>query len=286
MPSIGMGAGYVQTCRLPHHHQHIVNDTGAFESSSSPSTDNTHVAGNHNNTAPTTSTTAITRYVFNDAPPAFNWDDALAHSLTDDRPAVQQQQQPRFTSITKPVTTTINSSSPDLAPCAAVVTPSSTSVGKRHRETSVVTILANPGDNDVNEMGAAYHHHHNRYNTNSGTVAEDDDDDDDNAAHQPSTRNYEEDEDEDNDVFDGADEQLMDSRFVVSGRVLTHPSNPLYKVEHSDGIVRCVDNENGDLVICVGMVLLGWLEVVRELGAGSFGPVSYTHLTLPTKRIV
>ena len=30
----------------------------------------------------------------------------------------------------------------------------------------------------------------------------------------------------------------------------------------------------------------GHYEVRRLLGEGGFGPVSYTHLTLPTKRIV
>lgn len=40
-----------------------------------------------------------------------------------------------------------------------------------------------------------------------------------------------------------------------------------------DGIEREVDNEKLDLVVYVGMRLMGWLEVVSLLGAGSFGQV-------------
>ncbi|ORC92495.1 protein kinase [Trypanosoma theileri] len=45
------------------------------------------------------------------------------------------------------------------------------------------------------------------------------------------------------------------------------------KVHTIDGVSRRVDNENDDLVVYVGMILMGWLEVVDLLGAGTFGQV-------------
>ena len=67
--------------------------------------------------------------------------------------------------------------------------------------------------------------------------------------------------------------QVYGACFTSSQRVLTEPAEPLVPFTHSDGVTRCVDNAEGNLVIYVGMVLLGWLEVVSELGSGSFGQV-------------
>ncbi|CAD2217490.1 Protein kinase domain containing protein, putative [Angomonas deanei] len=56
-------------------------------------------------------------------------------------------------------------------------------------------------------------------------------------------------------------------------RTLT-PSTQLVRHVHTiDDFERAVDNENNDLVVYVGMRLLGWLEVVSLLGRGSFGQV-------------
>ncbi|CUG84534.1 protein kinase, putative, partial [Bodo saltans] len=42
---------------------------------------------------------------------------------------------------------------------------------------------------------------------------------------------------------------------------------------HSDEQYRCVDNDNDDLVVYRGMILLGWLQVLKLLGTGTFGQV-------------
>lgn len=42
---------------------------------------------------------------------------------------------------------------------------------------------------------------------------------------------------------------------------------------HSDDLYRYVDNDQDDLVVFRGMILLGWLQVVKLLGTGTFGQV-------------
>jgi serine/threonine protein kinase len=58
-----------------------------------------------------------------------------------------------------------------------------------------------------------------------------------------------------------------------SGRLLTHPSEPVRHVHGSDGYARTVDNAEGNLIAHAGMIVLGWLEVVDLLGQGTFGQV-------------
>ncbi|KEG12599.1 protein kinase [Trypanosoma grayi] len=60
---------------------------------------------------------------------------------------------------------------------------------------------------------------------------------------------------------------------LVHHRVLTQVNSWNSKVHTIDGINRQVDNEADDLVVYVGMTLMGWLEVVDLLGAGTFGQV-------------
>jgi len=64
----------------------------------------------------------------------------------------------------------------------------------------------------------------------------------------------------------------LDEPFTPSMRLLTHPSVQQWH-KHVDGLSRCYCNANYDLVVCVGMALMGWLEVVDILGHGSFGQV-------------
>nr|CCC52400.1 putative protein kinase [Trypanosoma vivax Y486] len=45
------------------------------------------------------------------------------------------------------------------------------------------------------------------------------------------------------------------------------------KVHSIDGVRRSVDNAENNLVVYVGMILMGWLEVIDLLGSGTFGQV-------------
>nr|CCC94505.1 putative protein kinase [Trypanosoma congolense IL3000] len=56
-------------------------------------------------------------------------------------------------------------------------------------------------------------------------------------------------------------------------RTLTQVKNLTTKVHSLDSVTRTVDNEDDDLVVYVGMILMGWLEVVDLLGSGTFGQV-------------
>lgn len=56
-------------------------------------------------------------------------------------------------------------------------------------------------------------------------------------------------------------------------RALTEAGQRVRHVHGVDGVEREVDNESLDLIVYVGMRLLGWLEVVSLLGCGSFGQV-------------
>lgn len=56
-------------------------------------------------------------------------------------------------------------------------------------------------------------------------------------------------------------------------RALTRADHLVRHIHGVDGIEREVDNEAYDLVVYVGMRLMGWLEVVSLLGSGSFGQV-------------
>ncbi|KAG5507010.1 hypothetical protein JKF63_05756 [Porcisia hertigi] len=56
-------------------------------------------------------------------------------------------------------------------------------------------------------------------------------------------------------------------------RALTEAERLVHHVHGVDGIEREVDNDSLDLVVYVGMHLMGWLEVVSLLGRGSFGQV-------------
>ncbi|KAG5480522.1 hypothetical protein LSCM1_06225 [Leishmania martiniquensis] len=56
-------------------------------------------------------------------------------------------------------------------------------------------------------------------------------------------------------------------------RVLTKDARLVRHVHGVDGVEREVDNDAMDLVVYVGMHLMGWLEVVGLLGCGSFGQV-------------
>ncbi|RNF26486.1 putative protein kinase [Trypanosoma conorhini] len=60
---------------------------------------------------------------------------------------------------------------------------------------------------------------------------------------------------------------------TVHRRPLTQLHSWKKKVHTIDGTTRCVDNEEDDLVVYVGMIIMGWLEVVDLLGAGTFGQV-------------
>ncbi|ESL09969.1 protein kinase [Trypanosoma rangeli SC58] len=60
---------------------------------------------------------------------------------------------------------------------------------------------------------------------------------------------------------------------TVYRRPLTRLHSCKKKVHTIDGNTRCVDNEEDDLVVYVGMIIMGWLEVVDLLGAGTFGQV-------------
>ncbi|CBZ25709.1 putative protein kinase [Leishmania mexicana MHOM/GT/2001/U1103] len=56
-------------------------------------------------------------------------------------------------------------------------------------------------------------------------------------------------------------------------RALTEAKCLVRHVHGVDGVEREVDNDSMDLVVYVGMHLMGWLEVVSLLGCGSFGQV-------------
>ncbi|KPA82653.1 putative protein kinase [Leptomonas pyrrhocoris] len=56
-------------------------------------------------------------------------------------------------------------------------------------------------------------------------------------------------------------------------RALTEAEQRVRHVHGVDGVEREVDNESLDLIVYVGMRLMGWLEVVSLLGCGSFGQV-------------
>lgn len=56
-------------------------------------------------------------------------------------------------------------------------------------------------------------------------------------------------------------------------RALTEAGQRVRHVHGVDGVEREVDNEALDLIVYVGMRLMGWLEVVSLLGCGSFGQV-------------
>ncbi|CAJ1007543.1 putative Protein kinase domain containing protein [Leishmania naiffi] len=56
-------------------------------------------------------------------------------------------------------------------------------------------------------------------------------------------------------------------------RALTEAERLVRHVHCVDGVEREVDNDSMDLVVYVGMHLMGWLEVVGLLGCGSFGQV-------------
>ncbi|GET87922.1 protein kinase, putative [Leishmania tarentolae] len=56
-------------------------------------------------------------------------------------------------------------------------------------------------------------------------------------------------------------------------RALTEAKRLVRHVHSVDGVEREVDNDSMDLVVHVGMHLMGWLEVVSLLGCGSFGQV-------------
>ncbi|KPI90058.1 putative protein kinase [Leptomonas seymouri] len=56
-------------------------------------------------------------------------------------------------------------------------------------------------------------------------------------------------------------------------RALTEAERRVCHVHSVDGVEREVDNESFDLIVYVGMRLMGWLEVVSLLGCGSFGQV-------------
>ncbi|RNF12195.1 putative protein kinase [Trypanosoma rangeli] len=64
-----------------------------------------------------------------------------------------------------------------------------------------------------------------------------------------------------------------ESPVTVYRRPLTQLHSCKRKVHTIDGNTRCVDNEEDDLVVYVGMIIMGWLEVVDLLGAGTFGQV-------------
>ncbi|KAK7196480.1 protein kinase [Novymonas esmeraldas] len=73
---------------------------------------------------------------------------------------------------------------------------------------------------------------------------------------------------------------VAEQRDVVVGspapqyhRALTEADRLVRHVHGVDGVEREVDNESMDLVVYVGMRLMGWLEVVSLLGCGSFGQV-------------
>lgn len=42
---------------------------------------------------------------------------------------------------------------------------------------------------------------------------------------------------------------------------------------HMDGVERIVDNTHNDLIVFRGMIILGWLQVIKMLGSGTFGQV-------------
>ncbi|KAG5481168.1 hypothetical protein CUR178_06400 [Leishmania enriettii] len=56
-------------------------------------------------------------------------------------------------------------------------------------------------------------------------------------------------------------------------RPLTRATRLMRHIHGVDGVEREVDNDSMDLVVYVGMQLMGWLEVVGLLGCGSFGQV-------------
>ncbi|EAN90089.1 putative protein kinase [Trypanosoma cruzi] len=60
---------------------------------------------------------------------------------------------------------------------------------------------------------------------------------------------------------------------TVHRRLLTQVRAWKRKVHPIDETSRIVDNEEDNLVVYVGMILMGWLEVVDILGAGTFGQV-------------
>lgn len=60
---------------------------------------------------------------------------------------------------------------------------------------------------------------------------------------------------------------------AVHHRTLTRLQTLTTKVHSVDRVMRTVDNEEDDLVVYVGMILMGWLEVVDLLGSGTFGQV-------------
>ena len=63
------------------------------------------------------------------------------------------------------------------------------------------------------------------------------------------------------------------AEYTRSGRLLTQPAEPVKHIHVADGYERCVDNSEGDLIVAVGVIIFGWLEVVDKLGQGTFGQV-------------